>query len=131
MWSSCKRDLESSDIWNCIRYTDLVADSIERGEAPLRAREGLEHDLTEILACRVRNVSIARPLVVRPLAMSAKEEVGKGSTGKSNLILEVSSGRMKLSADVVMVQFFLPRGSYATSLLREIGVVDPSHTIQN
>ncbi|KAF4746747.1 hypothetical protein FOZ62_005153, partial [Perkinsus olseni] len=95
-------------------YGDLVEDSIERGEAPARAREELKHDLTELLACRIRNVSIARPLVVKPLAMSARQEIGKSPMERPNLILE----------------FYLPRGSYATSLLREIGVADPSSAVQ-
>ncbi|KAF4678176.1 hypothetical protein FOL47_003238 [Perkinsus chesapeaki] len=89
-------------------YKELVEDSVQRGEAPPSAREGLSHDLTMLLACRIRNVSIARPLVVKPLAVSAKDEARRGPMDLQNLILE----------------FYLPRGSYATSLLREIGVID-------
>ncbi|KAF4687389.1 hypothetical protein FOZ60_004024, partial [Perkinsus olseni] len=89
-------------------YSDLLDESINLGEIGPWARDGIDFDLTPHVGCRVVIKTIARPLVVRPVALHAEEEwkMDWGENVKRNMLLD----------------FYLPRGSYATMLLRELGV---------
>ncbi|KAF4660146.1 hypothetical protein FOL47_007286 [Perkinsus chesapeaki] len=89
-------------------YADLIEDSVNRGEIGPWARDGIDFDLTPHVGCRVVIKTIARPLVVKPIALTAEEEwkMEWGENVKRNMLLD----------------FYLPRGSYATMLLRELGV---------
>ncbi|EER16474.1 tRNA pseudouridine synthase D, putative [Perkinsus marinus ATCC 50983] len=89
-------------------YRDLIEESVNLGEIGPWAREGIDFDLTPNVGCRVVIKTIARPLVVKPVALHSEEEwkLDWGENIKRNMLLD----------------FYLPRGSYATMLLRELGV---------
>ncbi|KAF4683126.1 hypothetical protein FOZ60_009572 [Perkinsus olseni] len=83
-------------------YAELLKDSVSRGEASDSIlREDLDLDFSRSLGVRARLPSIPRRLVAKPQGLNCWEEAEEE---KRNLMLE----------------FFLPRGCYATMLLREI-----------
>ncbi|KAF4675868.1 hypothetical protein FOL47_007109 [Perkinsus chesapeaki] len=83
-------------------YRELLEDSVSRGEAsPRLLEETLDLDFSRSLGVRARLPCIPRRFLAKPEGFRCSEEI---EGDQRNLILE----------------FFLPRGSYATMLLREV-----------